>query len=80
MECKVQSAKCRVSLPCLKGGWRDLWSRREGFAKQIKDHVVVDEESPVYDYCMVLAECRVQSAELRMRRIALTVNVKTKRT
>ena len=33
------------------------------------DHVVVDEESPIYDYCMVLAErikCRVQSAERRV--------------
>ena len=23
-----------------------------------------DEESPIYDYCMVLAECRAQSTEL----------------
>ena len=31
-----------------------------------------DEESPIYDYCMVLAECRadeVQSAELRVKRV-----------
>ena len=61
MMCRVKSAECRVSLPLPKGRVARPLVATEGICEANKGPLAVDEESPIYDYCMALAECRVQS-------------------